>query len=51
VLAGPVRGRRARANLRRLHRSFVKLGLEEAIADWELLEEAYAAPPDPPPAA
>lgn len=51
VLHGPVGGRRARANLRRLHRSFAKLGLEGALSDWETLEEAYAAPPEPPPAA
>jgi len=51
VLAGAARGRRARANLRRLYRSFMKLELTEAIAGWEHLEAAYAAPPELPPAA
>lgn len=51
VLDGPTRDRRARANLRRLHRSFEKLELAGALDDWESLEEAYAAPPEPPPAA
>jgi 3-deoxy-D-manno-octulosonic acid kinase len=51
VLDGPTGGRRARANLRRLYRSFEKLNLAVALDDWVALEEAYAAPPEPPPAA
>jgi len=51
VLAGSVGERRARASLRRLQRSFRKLGLEDALADWARLERAYAAQPDPLPAA
>jgi len=51
VLTGPVPERRAHANLRRLRRSLLKLGLDEAVADWDHLERGYAAPPQPPPAA
>lgn len=51
VLAGPVPERKRRANLRRLRRSLQKLGLESALADWEVLERAYSDPPQPPPAA
>ena len=48
---GPVSERRARANLRRLRRSLLKLGLDEALADWDKLERGYSEPPQPPPAA
>ncbi len=51
VVAGRAPERRARANLRRLRRSLDKLGLTEALDDWDRLERGYAAPPDPPPAA
>jgi len=51
VLTGPVPERRARPNLQRLRRSLHKLGLDEALADWDHLERGYAAPPQPPPAA
>jgi len=51
LTAGPAPERRARANLLRLHRSCVKLGLHAALSDWDLLERAYWAPPEPPPAA
>ncbi len=51
VQTGPAPERRARANLQRLRRSFLKLGLDEALAEWDQLEQGYSAPPDPPPAA
>jgi 3-deoxy-D-manno-octulosonic acid kinase len=51
VLDGPVPAGRAAANLQRLQRSFLKLGLEDALADWADLERGYAAALDPPPAA
>lgn len=51
VVTGPVPDRRARANLRRLERSFHKLGLSDALADWDCLERGYNAPPRPPSAA
>jgi 3-deoxy-D-manno-octulosonic acid kinase len=51
VLEGPVPGRRARKNLQRLRRSFLKLGLDEALADWDRLERGYSVPPEPLPAA
>jgi 3-deoxy-D-manno-octulosonic acid kinase len=51
VLEGPVTGRRARANLERLRRSFRKLGLRDALREWEYLERGYEAPPRPPVAA
>jgi 3-deoxy-D-manno-octulosonic acid kinase len=51
VLAGPVPAGRAAANLQRLQRSFLKIGLEEALADWADLERGYAAALEPPPAA
>ena len=51
VLTGPVPERRARANLRRLRRSLLKLGLDEGLADWDHLERGYAVLPQPPPAA
>ncbi|MGB5302631.1 MAG: lipopolysaccharide kinase InaA family protein, partial [Gemmatimonadota bacterium] len=51
LTAGPAPERRARANLLRLHRSCVKLGLHAALSDWDLLERAYWAPPEPLPAA
>ena len=51
VLDGPVSGRRARSNLERLRRSFRKLGLRDALLQWELLERGYEAPPRPPAAA
>jgi 3-deoxy-D-manno-octulosonic acid kinase len=51
VLSGPVPERRARANLRRLRRSLLKLGLDEAVAHWDVLESGYDVPPQPPPAA
>lgn len=51
VLAGPVGERRARASLRRLQRSFRKLRLDVALAEWEALMRAYEATPEPPTAA
>jgi len=51
VLDGPAPERRALANLRRLRRSLVKLGLRDALEDWNQLELGYRAPLDPPPAA
>jgi len=51
VLDGPVPPGRARANLERLRRSFRKIGLDAALADWMDLERAYGADPGPPPAA
>jgi hypothetical protein len=51
VLPGPVPERRARANLRRLRRSLLKLGLDDAVAHWDELEGGYDVPPQPPPAA
>jgi len=51
VLAGPVPERRARASLKRLQRSFGKLGLEDALAAWADLLRAYEATPEPPAAA
>lgn len=51
VLAGPVPARRARENLQRLRRSFLKIGLDQALAEWHELERGYATAPDPPPAA
>jgi tRNA A-37 threonylcarbamoyl transferase component Bud32 len=51
VLNGPVPERRARANLRRLRRSLLKLGLDEAAAHWDELEGGYEVPPQPPTAA
>ncbi len=51
VLPGPVPERRARANLRRLRRSLLKLGLDDAVAHWDELEGGYVVPPQPPPAA
>ena len=51
VLTGPVPERVARANLRRLRRSLLKLGLDEALADWDHLKRGYEAPPQPPTAA
>lgn len=51
VTPGPVPARRARANLRRLARSLVKLGLTAALERWEAFERGYDAPLDPLPAA
>lgn len=51
VAAGPAPPGRARANLRRLRRSFEKLGLTVALDHWEAFELGYDALPDPPPAA
>ena len=51
LTAGPAPERRARANLLRLRRSCIKLGLDAALSDWDRLERAYSAPPEPPPAA
>ncbi len=48
---GGVRGRAARANLDRLHRSLRKLGLEAALGAWDELEAAYGSAPAPEPAA
>lgn len=42
----PLTGRRARANLARLRRSFVKLGLASALEAWPALERGYASAPD-----
>ncbi len=51
VVAGPIGDRRAQASLRRLQRSFRKLQLDVALADWEVLMRSYEAPPEPPTAA
>jgi 3-deoxy-D-manno-octulosonic acid kinase len=51
VLDGQVPERHALANLQRLQRSFLKIGLLEALTDWADLERGYAAALEPPPAA
>jgi hypothetical protein len=51
LTACPAPARRTRASLLRLRRSCVKLGLDEAVRDWDRLERGYSAPPEPPPAA
>jgi 3-deoxy-D-manno-octulosonic acid kinase len=51
VASGPAPNGRARANLGRLQRSLVKLGLRRAVECWDAFAEGYGAPPDPPAAA
>ena len=51
LTACPAPERRTRAALLRLRRSCVKLGLDEALSDWDRLEQGFSAPPEPPPAA
>jgi len=49
--AGPLSGRLARRNLRRLHHSFDRLGLAEAVHAWSAFERGYLSTPGPTPAA
>ena len=51
LTACPAPERRTRTALRRLRRSFAKLGLDRALKDWDRLEQGFSAPPEPPPAA
>jgi 3-deoxy-D-manno-octulosonic acid kinase len=51
LTACPAPERRTRAALLRLRRSFVKLGLDQALREWDRLEQGFSAPPEPRPAA